>query len=240
MRAANTVLYVITGDVLVPTCELKPSTVVPPAAPAMTFDDIAAARQWWTTNSNNLVPFTDLYYDHILTGFNVYNVLKIGTENNPANVFGPAMYQAITSPKGYTYFKPVLFIDPSHVLNIASIPAISSVSMASVASGPAYYIATGDSDNSIRPEVTRATSTILYVITNHVITPTYELTDSSPGPGPGPGPVDPGTYTPPTYKYEHPVPPEAWICRECYWQLSLADGMKWIEFGSPPGTQAPY
>jgi hypothetical protein len=40
--------------------------------------------------------------------------------------------------------------------------------------------------------------------------------------------------------YDHPVPPEAWILRECYWQLSLADGLKWIEFGSPPGTQVAY
>jgi hypothetical protein len=46
--------------------------------------------------------------------------------------------------------------------------------------------------------------------------------------------------SPVAYVMEHPVPPEAWICRECFWQLSLGEGMKWMEFGSPPGSQVQY
>jgi hypothetical protein len=46
--------------------------------------------------------------------------------------------------------------------------------------------------------------------------------------------------TPGSHIIEHPVPPEAWICRECFWQLSLGEGMRWMEFGSPPGSQVQY
>jgi hypothetical protein len=39
----------------------------------------------------------------------------------------------------------------------------------------------------------------------------------------------------------HPVPPEAWICRECYWELDIRNGMKFKDYGQPPGSQTgPY
>jgi hypothetical protein len=53
----------------------------------------------------------------------------------------------------------------------------------------------------------------------------------------GRDPVD----DPANAKYEHPVPPEAWICRECYWELDVRNGMKFRDFGQPPGSQTgPY
>jgi hypothetical protein len=38
----------------------------------------------------------------------------------------------------------------------------------------------------------------------------------------------------------HPVPPEAWICRECYWEIDTRQGVKFKDFGQPPGSQVTY
>jgi hypothetical protein len=38
--------------------------------------------------------------------------------------------------------------------------------------------------------------------------------------------------------FAHPVPPEAWICRECYWEIDTKHGVKFRDSGTPPGSQA--
>jgi hypothetical protein len=43
----------------------------------------------------------------------------------------------------------------------------------------------------------------------------------------------------PTVKYDHPAAPEAWICRECYWEIDTK-GMRFMDTGLPPGSQANY
>jgi hypothetical protein len=43
-----------------------------------------------------------------------------------------------------------------------------------------------------------------------------------------------------TIETSHPVPPEAWICRECYWEIDSKNGIKFKDFGQPPGSQTAY
>jgi hypothetical protein len=43
----------------------------------------------------------------------------------------------------------------------------------------------------------------------------------------------------PDVRVDHPAAPEAWICRECFWELDNK-GMRFMDTGLPPGAQANY
>jgi hypothetical protein len=38
----------------------------------------------------------------------------------------------------------------------------------------------------------------------------------------------------------NPVAPEAWICRECYWEIDTNKGLRFISDGVPPGSQTQF
>jgi hypothetical protein len=43
----------------------------------------------------------------------------------------------------------------------------------------------------------------------------------------------------PIFTFGPPAAPEAWICHECYWEIDTK-GIKFVETGVPPGSQAMY
>jgi hypothetical protein len=55
-----------------------------------------------------------------------------------------------------------------------------------------------------------------------------------------PDPADPTHLTIQEVITANPSPPEAWICRECYWEIDTSRGLKFKDFGQPPGSQTAY